>query len=273
MGDGRNDNPGSPGMRKANSEETGWTVGPKRALPFLLALAGIVLLLGIAVEIAEIGFGHRSLYGLQSRLDLDGEATLGSYVSALMLLTAAGLLALIALRERRAGSGWALHWAVLAAGFLWLSLDEAIALHELMNRPIRSLLDAPGFISAWTLGGAIIVLLVGIAYARFLLSLDRRHAVPFLIAGALYVGGAVGADSLAGEIISSGLRESWLWSLELVMEEAAEMGGVILFIHALLDYLGSRGSVLQLRFEAAPYAARAGRKGGPARAAQGQPAN
>ncbi len=258
-------------MHNPTTEEMRWTIGPKHAVLFLLALAGVVLLLGILVEIAEIGFGHRSLYGLQSRLDLDGEATLGSYVSALLLLTAAGLLALIALYERRARSGWALHWTSLAAGFLWMSFDEAIALHELLNRPIRELLDAPGFVSAWTLGGGLVVLLVGLAYARFLLALERRHAIPFLIAGALYVGGAVGADSLAGEIITSGLRESWLWSLELVIEEAAEMGGVILFIHALLDYLGSRELVLQLRFAAARCAERAAGESRPAGAAQGQP--
>ena len=235
-------------MRTRGPEEHHWIIAPEPAFRVLLLLCAIVLALGVLAEIAEIGLGYPSVYGLRPRFDLDGEATLGAYVSALMLLAAAALLALIAAAEGRRNAPFRRYWAVLSLGFFWLALDEAVALHELLNRPIRELLGAPSFAAAWTLAGGLIVLLVAVFLAPVLRALDPRRARLFVLAGGLYVGGAVGVEYLGGMLIEGGLRDSWLWSLELVVEEGAEMVGIAIFLYALLDHLRASGLQLRISF-------------------------
>lgn len=242
------------GMHETGGNELRWEIGPEPAFRGLLLLCGVVLALGVLAEIVEVGLGYPSVYGLRPRFDLDGEGTLGAYVSALMLLAAAALLAVITVAERRDGRPRWPYWALLGLGFLWMSVDEAIALHELLNRPLREILGRPAFAAAWTVAGGLIAAVAALVAMPLLRSLDPRRARLFLLAGGIYVGGAVGIEYLGGMLIEGGLRDSWIWSVELVVEEGAEMGGVALFLYALLDHLRASGRILRISL-ASPTAA------------------
>ena len=77
---------------------------------------------------------------------------------------------------------------------------------------------------------------VGLAYLPFLARLRRRTAVLFVIAGLVYVGGAVGVERWTGDDVNS--LEYNMWT---TLEEGLEMFGVILMIYAVLDHM--RGGV------------------------------
>jgi hypothetical protein len=101
------------------------------------------------------------MYGMVPIFDLGREASVPAGYSALLLLTAAGLLALIARIERsREGRLW-FYWAVLALGFVYLAADELVAVHEKLNRPLRDLLGVSDDVTTWVVAGALGALAAG----------------------------------------------------------------------------------------------------------------
>ena len=94
------------------------------------------------------------------------------------------------------------------------------------------------------------VAVVGAAFVPFLLPLPRPTARRFLLAGAIYVTGAVGLEILGNDMVRERLRHTLQYCLSTTVEEGMEMIGVILFIHTLLHYMrGSRNGVVRASVE------------------------
>ena len=62
-----------------------------------------------------------------------GEGGLGTWASV-VLLAASAVVAFATWRARRAATGAALVWLVIAAGFVYLALDDALSWHEKLDR-------------------------------------------------------------------------------------------------------------------------------------------
>lgn len=232
---------------------------PGSVLGFLLACVTVLVAAGSVVFVARVGFGYSHLYGLGPLFDLDGEATVPAFFSAVMLLSAATLLGLIAMARGAGRPGTAAHWTLLAAGFLLLAFDEATSIHERFNRPIRELLDTPGFSSAWLVPAAVVLAALAVFYLPFLRALPRRSAAMFVGCGAIYLSGAVGLEGL-NDVVAGGeaARGSVVHSAFVVLEEACEMIGIACFVYALLDYMACAGPEVRCRAE---HAARAPARG------------
>jgi hypothetical protein len=164
--------------------------------------------------------------------DLDEEESIGTWFSTLILLAAGQLLLLQAHLERQKASSWTAWWLLLAVGFHILSLDEVIGIHEYVNTVFE---DIP-----WTTFGAGVVLIVGLAYLPFLAALPANTRYLFVVAGAIYVGGAVGVERATDWYQVNDLLNTLEYNLWTAVEEFMEMTGVILFIYALMDYLGGQ---------------------------------
>src|SRR3954464_11034214 len=138
--------PSPEAMRTAEERSSEWTVVDPALVrgPVFRALLTCIALLAAAgslVEVAKVGFGAACLYGLGQLFDRDRETTVPAYFNALLLLLPACLLAVVALAHRRRhGRRWHRHWALLAIGLAYMSVDEAAGIHELLNRPARALL-------------------------------------------------------------------------------------------------------------------------------------
>jgi hypothetical protein len=163
--------------------------------------------------------------------DLDEEESFGTWFSALILLAAGQLLLLQARLARQRAQGWSSWWLLLGIGFHILSVDEVVGIHEYVNTVFE---DTP-----WTTYAAGLVLVVGLAFLPFLKALPPRTRYLFIIAGAIYVGGAVGVERATDWYLVHDLLDTLEYNLWTAVEEFMEMAGVILFIYALLDYLGS----------------------------------
>lgn len=175
--------------------------------------------------------------------DVADEGNITSWVSALLLLGAAVLLAVNARSAHTAGVPDERSWWLLAGVFTYLSLDEAAALHELLIEPVGSLTDASGlFRYAWIIVAIPLVAILGIVLLGFLrrLSGPTRHA--FLLAGAVFVGGAVGVEAIEGAILDAGITGHGVHRLLVSIEEALENIGVALFIGALLRHMATTGA-------------------------------
>lgn len=226
------------------------SIVPKRVLFALLAVIS-VLLLGAAVDaIATFGFGFETGRStIRRHFELSAENNIPTYFSALQLLTAAALLGVIARHQAATRSPWRWHFLSLAVGFAFLSLDEAASIHEtVLGRVGRFVLD-DAFAFTWLGPGIVIGALTGLFYLRFLMALPRRFGRLFVISGAIFLAGAIGAEWIGSEIFRR-WGFNWGHQIEVIVEEGLEMVGIAVFIYALLLYIAENRIALSIRVKA-----------------------
>ena len=221
-----------------------------------LALAcAIALLLAASLlgQVSKYKLGHDHVLGLVWLFNVDGERNVPTWYSAVALLASSLLLGVIGFLHRQEGDRFAAHWLGLSFVFLYASADEAASIHELLDPILHQRLSLPRFLQfAWVVVGIPVVLLLGVAYFRFLANLPRRFLRWFVAAAAIYLSGAVGVE-LAGSIYSAAFGIDNLgFSLITTVEEGLEMAGVAMFIYALLEYVAERFGTVCVRIQDRP---------------------
>lgn len=231
---------GTPGLLAATDPRRTLRVG----LPLALALA-LLSLLGRATWYSP---GDDSSARLSRVLDVDTEGSIPTYLSVVGLLLCALSLWTTAGAVRSRGGPHAGRWRLLAVAFALLSLDEAVSLHELAIAPVRSALDLSGILYySWVVVAVPLVVVLVLVLVPMLRSLPRPTLVSFLVAGAVYCGGAVGLELVGGLVASGGGSGSLRLHAVVTVEEALEMVGTVLFLAAVnrhrSRHVGSYGLV------------------------------
>lgn len=164
------------------------------------------------------------------------------HLTASILLAINGMVARVRSEPRSAG------WFLFAILFAVLSLDEAAQLHERLSVIGRNMVVPSGFLLfPWVVPGAIITLVIGVASLFWLQILPRVTAVRFLVAGAIFVGGALGIEMLEAAVADHyGTLNVLPYYLLSTLEESMELVGVILFIRALLLQLAMSGATFRI---------------------------
>lgn len=202
---------------------------------WLIAATLIVLALNTVRIIAIYGFN------LPVRLvviDVSYEQNLPTWFSTLLLSMNAAILTVIAVwkMSRNARHRWS--WAVLAAGFAVLSLDETASLHENLNLLINNThVTKVRLVSAWVIAGVPFVCVIAASFFTFLRDLPARARLQFLVAGVLFVGGSVGMEVIWDIYMVTGSRDYVASQIIRMISEGMEMAGSAAFIVALLDYI------------------------------------
>ncbi|MDT8428316.1 MAG: hypothetical protein RQ757_06080 [Pseudomonadales bacterium] len=200
----------------------------RRKLVLLLSLCSIILL-GIHSGLTLYHYLVDELPWLLRQLfDVDEENNIPTWYSSIALFLAALLLLLLASEKKATRDPFSIYWLGLSAGFLLLSLDEMAGLHESLNSVTES---------SWAVYGAGLVIIVAIAYLRFLYHLPTRTAVQFILSGAVFLGGAIGVELYTEPYLYNDALDTLAYNLWTPVEEGMEMFGVILFINALLTYM------------------------------------
>lgn len=223
---------------------TNLNIPPKKTLVILLGATFAFMFINL-VRLAWVHImGPNSYAQLWSRFDLDVEQSVPTWFSCLLLIAAVPLLCMIASEKKRLGERFTWHWRGLAVIFAILSMDEIASFHNRIHIPHYW---GP-FHYAWVLPAGLFVLVFFIAYVRFLYHLSPRFRWLFIIAGGIYVFGAVGMEAAEGQV-------ELIWGVHLVynllttLEETCEMVGAALFIYALLKYLQVGKSRVGVLFE------------------------
>ena len=195
---------------------------------------GVIMTILIVVHVIAMQANFNPALGLKERfgihywhvstLDLDAEESFGTWFSSGVLLMASVFLFHQSRVLRAQKREWHRWWLGLAVGFLVLSVDEVVGLHELLN----TFMDE----TSWTVIGFPILVVVGLSFLPFLWAHRWRTGVLFVLAGAIYGGGAVGVEHYSGAEVNS-LHYNMLTTLE----EGMEMVGAILFLYAVLDHM------------------------------------
>jgi hypothetical protein len=226
---------------------------PTKLLLPVAVVGAAVLLLGSVLALASDAVGERGAVG-SALVDAKGvfwanqELNVWSWYSTLVLAALAAAFAVTAVL-RRAGRRPYADSVVFACVATWLSIDEAAALHERLGTVARALGVKGTF--EWVVLG-LPVAIVGIAA----LAVVSRRTDPLLrrrlgVAALVFLGGSLGLEAVAGTLVETwGLSKTApLFILEVTLEEATEVAGVLLALRAVLADLrvgiGPQGLVVR----------------------------
>jgi hypothetical protein len=226
------------------------SLNPLKIASVLGAVAFFLVLASIAGQLMFYMTGNK-LYGLVLLFDVDAEYNIPTFFSMLLLLFAALLLSVITILERQRTASHVLHWAVLSFGFLFMAIDEVVAIHERLVNPLRRMLGPgnPGvFNFAWVIPGISLVLILALFFLKFWLRLPAKTRLTFLVASATYIGGCIGFELIGGHFAKLHGIHNLAYSVLTTVEESLEMAGVIFFIWGLLVYLADNYKEVQFRF-------------------------
>ncbi|MAS36671.1 MAG: hypothetical protein CL610_21885 [Anaerolineaceae bacterium] len=179
--------------------------------------------------------------GLILALDLFSvnlEESIPTWYATLLLFGAALLLAIITAAKVKAKATDTRPWLGLVVIFLYLSIDEGAAVHEVIADILQTQFTPTGYLFfAWQIVAAPLVLLFGVVYWRFLFRLPPRTRNLFTLAGIIYVGGALVVEGISANRWYLDGGETFEYLAIATVEELSEMLGVVLFIYALLAYI------------------------------------
>ena len=230
------------------------TLKPRRIVFALAAMVTFLTLANVAVLWIKFRWQHDTLYGLTPFFDFNREGNLPAFYSACALLLTAALLFAIAGHAWERHDRWRRHWAWLGMIFTFLAVDEAAELHGLLSLPIRQLAHTSNaLLFAWVAPYAVLTFLFAVTYLRFFWALPGRLRTWLGVGGVIYVTGALGFEALAGAIVSShgglegGGLDVWQHAVSYTVEELMEMTGVLIAIHALLQYIMAERIAVALR--------------------------
>lgn len=221
-------------------------INPGIIFKLLLSVILFLLFANITGLIARFNFGHDFVYGLVPLFDFNNEKNIPTFYSSLSLITASSLLLFISSAHKKLKDPYIL-WALLSLVFLFLSIDEISSIHERFSGPTRNLLGTSGFLyHAWVIPYFAFFSVFATIYFKFLLSLQKKIMVLFLIAGATFVLGAVGFEMLGGWEAEVHGPKGLLHSFFYTCEEFLEMLGVAIFIYSLLTYIADEFGSLKI---------------------------
>lgn len=226
--------------------ELACSVSPGRVAHLLALVVAVLTVLSVTGQLAVLFLPDFPLRDFAARLFyLDQEMNVPTIYSTFAILLCSALLEVIARSQRWAGGSR--HWRALSLIFVGLAVDELLSFHEeLIDRVhVDSLSRFTAF--SWVVVGAGFVVIVAVAFSRFLRRLPAATRRLFLLAGALFVGGSVVIEALGGYYGGSGRQDTLAYVVVAHAEELLEMAGIVVFIYALLSYLRRAAPTVVLR--------------------------
>ncbi|WP_299040072.1 hypothetical protein [uncultured Pseudokineococcus sp.] len=216
------------------------TVHPRALLWLLLPIAVLLVLASFSATLVGLASaGTDPFVGyerLMAALAVDAETTIPAWFSVSLLLLCALLLVDVARTTRLEGSRWRWHWAALAVVFAYMSMDEGSRLHETGSSVLEAAGIDTGLRFGWVALAIPVMLVFLVLMIPFLLALPRRTALRFVLAGTVFVGGAVGMEFAGGWAWDTAGEQSALYAGISSVEELLEMVGAILFAWAVADH-------------------------------------
>lgn len=221
------------------------TLSPRRVAWTLAIVAASLVAVHVAFEALHHARDTPLIHDLQLRVSVDEEASIPGLYSSVMLLLCSTLLAMIA---RAPATARRASWAILASIFLFLAVDEAVAIHEELMELMKPRVGGSGYVYfVWVVPYGLATATLAVLYVPFLLSLPRRIAALFVLAGGLFVLGALGFEMLGGRVAEASGYETFAYTALSTIEESLEMAGVVVFAYALLSYVVTELPGLSLR--------------------------
>jgi hypothetical protein len=234
-------------MNNSQSSEALWLttydLSPRKVTKFLLSIIALLIFLNLAERIiVHLLNAYNSGQFISIYFNFDEEANLPTLYSCLALGFCSYLLGLIATVRKKLKAKDIRFWKGLAFIFLFLAIDESCSIHELFIPVLRGALNTSGLLYfPWVIPAFFLIIIFLVLFRKFILALPNKTKVQFILAGTVYVLGALGME-LVGGYIADKYGYTTIYGLASTIEELLEMSGVVVFINALLNYLQSQAS-------------------------------
>lgn len=218
-------------------------------------IAIIISVIAVLLVVASLAGQFYKIYGgenefllkIVEKFDLDQEINnVPTWFQSSCLLLCSFLLAITALVRHEIKAKDTRFWGFMAFIFLYLSVDEAVSIHEQATVPLRQLFHTHGILFfAWVIPAVVLVGLLFLWSLKFLRNLPVQTRWLFIIAGVIYISGALGMEMVGAkyyEIFIEPINNKivdLIYILMTTVEESLEMCGMITFAYALLDHLSS----------------------------------
>ncbi len=214
------------------------TLQPKKvALAFFWVVMALTLIHSI-VLFFYFYLKDEEVFGLVDIFDFDIEGNVPTLYSTVALLFCSALLAIIARSKWKEDAGWRMYWLGLAVLFLFLAIDEGVGLHEYLSEIFEKFMEAEGLLYfLWVVPYGIATVIVGLIYLRFVVNLPKPTRALFVVAGVIFLTGAVGIEMLSAREVDRHSIYTITYCLLYTFEELLEMLAIVLFIYALLSFI------------------------------------
>ena len=212
------------------------SIPTKKIVGFLLITTIIINLLGLLRNIFEYVLNFESGSELLEIFNLNEEQNIPALYSAAILLFCSVIIYYISLNKKNPRDRYYRHWLWLSIIFFYLSLDEAISIHE--NLQVRFLLEKEDILyhDSWVIVFSILVAIFIFTYRRFLLHLPWKTRRMFIISGFIYIFGCMGMEVVGSFTQEFYGKASMVHAMATTIEEFLEMMGIVVFINTLLSY-------------------------------------
>lgn len=223
-------------------------LSPIKICSLLFIVVLFLVLAGLLISFNSSYIEQSATIDYAARLfKLDEENNFPTLYSGLALGFCSILLFIISNIKKHTKSKFVKHWQALSLIFLYIAIDEVVSIHEIFNS-FREVINAGGLLYyAWVIPGMAFVVVFLLVFYRFIQSLPKATKNLFILAGTLYVGGAIGAEMIGAYYTEVYGNESFLYSLVSTLEEFLEMFGILIFIYALLTYIERYLEILNLQ--------------------------
>ena len=185
--------------------------------------------------------GPEYLILLFKKFDVGREQGIPTYFSAINLILSSILMFAVYLKVRIESVNAAKYWLILSIVFFVLSIDESISIHEKFTA-VQVYLQKSGIsphlldTHQWLPFGVLFVLIMMVVFIPILKSLSKESAIYFMIAGIVFISGAMGLEFLGAMMLKMHIVESrgdWLYLMKKLVEEGFEMYGIAILNCAL----------------------------------------
>ena len=218
---------------------------------FQFGTVSVLVLLAVIYFICDLAFGQSAVTKLMGIFDPVKEASITTVFAMLNLLISSILLFVIYLNRRKLQRTGSRYWLILSIIFFALSIDEVAQLHERSGNMIADM-DAfssqvhesfnPDFVFT-----GFFALVVFVAFIPFLWQLTRRTFVLFLVAGGIFVSGALLLELVELFLLQQKIADEGdaLLVIRSIVEEVCELYGIAIFNFALFDLIPQRQIMLK----------------------------
>ena len=208
----------------------------------------IVTLL-VTVHILQALLYHLAGFDYSGFIDLDTENNLPTFYTAMALEFSAILLFLIYWQKKQSHRKESLYWLGLALIFAFLGFDETAQVHEEVSDFFTSIVEASGVLYfPWIIPYGLATGLVALIYWPWLIHLPKETQKNFIIAGVVFLAGAIGMEMIGAHHADLYDVYDWRYTISYTVEETLEMLGIVLFIRALMDYINQNIQQITISF-------------------------
>ena len=222
-----------------------YNLSPRKVTTFLLSIISILIFFNLVERGIVYWLNAQNNSQLISiYFNFDREGNFPSMYSALILGFCSYLLTVIAAFKRSTKARYSKYWKALSYIFLFLAIDEACSIHELLIPILRTAFNTEGLLYfPWVIPAFFLVIIFLIVFRKFILSLPINTKALFICAGTVYVTGALGME-LIGGYIADNYGYNTIYGIASTIEELLEMLGVVIFVYGLLSYIQTQTSEL-----------------------------